>query len=144
MCLSLTEKQSTPFIAANDIVCYKHLLVSVHENKYCTPYYKLEVVLNKIYSSILGVIKDGEAPHVYCVEEGMHSFENITDCEEDMFSCFTDNVIVPEKRAIAKCIIPKGSEYYKGDFFSSNAYASTEIKYLEIIDVYDIESEKKY
>jgi hypothetical protein len=34
---------------------------------------------------------------------------------------------------IAKCIIPKGSVYYRGKFDDYFSYASNQIKYVEII-----------
>ena len=34
---------------------------------------------------------------------------------------------------IAKCIIPKGAEYYEGYFCGRKAYASNKLKYTEIV-----------
>lgn len=140
MCLVLDKNNFISNVAADDIVCYKHLLISVFENRYHTPYYKFEVVLNKVYSSVIS--KKEYLDDEMIIEEGLHSFKTINDCEEDMFACFSNST--NEKRVIAKCIIPKGSTYYEGKFFFYDAYASSEIKYLEIIDVYDITSPNKY
>ena len=140
MCLSLTKNQTTPIIAKDDVVCYKHLLVK--DGHYFTPYYKTEINFNKVFSSIIEMMNDGEAPYTHNIEEGLHSFANIEDCEQDLFSCFGSDGI--EFRVIAKCIIPKGSTYYSGSFYYHSAFASSEIKYLEIIDTYDTHTLRKY
>lgn len=82
--------------------------------RYETPYYKAKVKIRSTYKSKL------DEPNEYGeVEKGLHSYRNI-----------------PTKyfgRVTVKCIIPKGSEYYVGEFFNRLSYASNKLKYIKLI-----------
>lgn len=61
-----------------------------------------------------------DTPH--SVEEGLHSFDSIESARKE------DNIVY-----VAKCCIPKGSSFYLGTFNGFPSYASSALKYLEIV-----------
>jgi hypothetical protein len=83
-----------------------------------TPYQKVEIKIGETYKSEL--IKYGSL-----IDEGIHSVKNLEDA--NYFVSFD------EKRFVSKCIIPKGSEYYIGNFNGYDSYASDTLKYVEIL-----------
>ena len=83
-------------------------------DEYYTPYQQFEVKIGETYFSKLDKWYN-------IVEKGLHSFETLKDAKD----C---------RDIIAKCIIPKGSEYYKGMFNDNISYASNKLTYLEIIE----------
>ena len=68
---------------------------------------------------------------------GLHSFELLDDCKNNAFI----EKIYAYKSVVVKCIIPKGSKYYKGKFNNYftvySSYASDKIKYVE--ELFEIE-----
>ena len=82
---------------------------------YKTPYQKSAVEIGETYDSEL--IESGKE-----VEIGLHSFKSKKAAKND-----GDGVIV-------KCIIPKGAEYYIGYFDGETSYASTQLKYVEVVE----------
>lgn len=89
-----------------------------NENKVLvTPYQCFVVEIGKTYKSNLENIFDE-------VKIGIHSFVTVKGAIEDDI----DSIIV-------KCIIPKGSKYYLGDFNGiKDSIASDTLKYIEIIN----------
>jgi hypothetical protein len=92
---------------------------------FLTPYRKAEIKIGETYKSKL--IK-----YDSLVEEGIHSFESLKDA--NFFA------IAIKSKIVAKCIIPKGSEYYVGkysdDIYSDSdyvSYASDTLKYVEVL-----------
>jgi hypothetical protein len=84
-----------------------------------TPFQDVEIEIGETYKSKL--IKYGSS-----IEEGIHSFENLEDAKR--LSSFD------EDRIVVKCIIPKGSEYYVGEYNNGYiSYASDTLKYVEIL-----------
>lgn len=100
---------------ASIIVDGKEQLLSA----YITPYKNADVEIGKEYTSDLIRIVASHEVHI-----GIHSFERLIDAHFDSSDIDRD--------AFAECIIPKGSEYYKGVFNSSVSYASNKIKYVEL------------
>lgn len=45
------------------------------------------------------------------------------------------NFIYQHEYVLAKCVIPKGSEYYVGRFGKSICYASDKLVYLELVSL---------
>ena len=82
---------------------------------YKTPYQNAIIEIGETYQSEL------EINELIEVHIGLHSFAKLTDAINN-----GDGVYV-------KCIIPKGSHYFIGDFFDSISYASDKITYLEIV-----------
>lgn len=76
-----------------------------------TPYRGFPVEIDNTYTSILNKISN-------VVEEGLHSYCNLESIEGEI---------------VARCIIPKGSKYYKGIFEGYQSYASDTLKYVELI-----------
>ena len=83
--------------------------------KIITPYRHFPIEVGKTYNSEL--IKRDNYIH-----QGLHSFKNLDDAKK--FSVV---------KICAECIIPKGSEYYKGKFGDWDAYASDKLTYVKII-----------
>jgi hypothetical protein len=82
---------------------------------YITPYRNVNIEIGETYTSKL------EKPLFYEINIGIHSFCDLIDAKNDGGDVY------------AKCIIPKGSEYYEGTFCDCSSYASNTIKYLELI-----------
>lgn len=83
-------------------------------NIYVTPYQFQSISMGETYHSEL-IKENGE------VNIGLHSVK-------DFYNSFNDH-----ENFRVKCIIPKGSKYYKGKWGSSDSYASTSLKYIDII-----------
>jgi len=83
---------------------------------YLTPYQRVEIEIGKTYTSDLEK-KEG------IIEKGLHSFEKIEDIDF-LYATYST----------AKCVIPKGSTYYIGEFHGSVSYASDKLTYLEIVE----------
>lgn len=88
---------------------------SVINYEYKTPFTCCPIEIGKTYTSTLKKI--GRR-----VERGLHSFKMVANIEKEIH-CST----------IAKCIIPKGSIYYKGRFDIETSYASNKITYVELL-----------
>lgn len=56
------------------------------------------------------------------VNVGIHSFESLNSAKCD------------GKGKYVKCIIPKGSHYYEGDFNDFVSYASDKLTYVELVE----------
>jgi hypothetical protein len=95
-----------------------YLLDNAKVLSFSTPYRNVEIKIGEIYKSKL--IK-----YDSLIDEGIHSFKNLKDA--NYFASFD------EKRIVAKCIIPKGSEYYVGKYGDYVSYASDTLKYAEIL-----------
>ena len=89
---------------------------------YVTPYRDTIINIGETYKSKL---RKFITPIGYTIEEGLHSFTRVEDAYND--GC----------GIIVKCIIPKGSKYYKGVFGyeSVPSYASDCITYVEIVNM---------
>lgn len=85
-----------------------------------TPYRFAPIEIGNTYESIL------EKPKSRAIEIGLHTFKFSGDAISDMDS---------PKEVIVRCIIPKGSTYYEGDFGGSISYASDKLQYVEIIKI---------
>jgi hypothetical protein len=85
---------------------------------FLTPYQDVEIKIGETYKSKL--IKND-----LLIEEGIHSFESFKSA--NYFASFDKN------RFVAKCIIPKGSKYYIGNFNGYDSYASDTLKYVEVL-----------
>lgn len=85
---------------------------------YHTPYIKTIIELGKEYTSELYLYE-----FLNLVEKGLHSFIQKPNIKEGEY--------------LVKCIIPKGSKYYKGIFelgpYSFDSIASDKLKYIKII-----------
>ena len=85
---------------------------------YHTPYIKTIIELGKEYTSELYLYE-----FLNIVEKGLHSF--------------IQKLNIKEGEYLVKCIIPKGSKYYKGifeiDSYSFDSIASDKLKYIKII-----------
>lgn len=101
--------------ASTDIVCYKFVICD-KRGYLQTPYQYESVEIGETYDSEL-------KSSYFSVEEGLHSFKTLKDCTN--YKSFWRTCI------IVKCIIPKGSRYYKGKFMGFKGYASNKIQYVE-------------
>ena len=97
------------------IIINGEVVFNVAIDSYETPYRDFEVEIGETYTSKL--IKKS-----YSVDVGLHSFEKLND-----------TIIGGYGEVIVKCIIPKGSRYYKGTFDGNISYASDTLTYLKII-----------
>lgn len=117
-----TRKQT----AKEDIVVYKRLCEFgglKNSKMYETPYREFKVKLGETYTSGL---KRRSIFYFKICNIGLHSYENVTDAFDNQYHYW---------EVIVKCIIPKGSKYYKGKFLHYNGFASDKLIYTkEIIE----------
>ena len=105
----------------NKIIVNDEIMLNMVEIAgYETYYQEAEVEIGKTYTSDLIKCLD-------TVEDGLHSFENFSDANFEAMCC------IWHKHIVVKCIIPKGSKYYKGLFGSYDSYVSNKLTYIEII-----------
>ena len=130
MCLDLKDKAKLK-IAKKDIVCYKHLIQL--DGTYRTPYQNAVVSVNQLLKSKLVVNSDSK--FYKFIDVGFHLFKRKGDAMND--------AIIVESAYIARCIIPKGAEYYVGKFCGRKSYASNQIKYLSVKEITEKEITEK-
>lgn len=126
MCLDI-KKTAKIKTAKEDIICYKYLIK--RDDYLTTPFRYAEIKIGETYESTLERCEYSSELHV--VEEGLHSFANLEDCDKRVCDCEDDADY--EYHSLAKCVIPKGSTYYEGVYGRLKAYASDKIQYLEIL-----------
>lgn len=124
MCLNFISKEKT---AKKDITVYKVLRFDDDSDSLVTYYQHQPVKIGETYSSkILVEIDD---PYEY-IEIGLHSFTKLKDlktfCDLQSFNS------IP-----VKCVIPAGSKYYTGKFYTFldeyDSIVSDKLTYVEIL-----------
>lgn len=128
MCWTSTEKPVRQ-IAQKDVICYK-ILVLFRDGRLVSPYFRYEYKCHKINDEIaLNIDTTYAFDKVFCVDlfkkinlytcrQGYHSYSSLDDAKKVYNSSFYENGV-----CVFKCIIPKGSVYYKnerGEIVSSN------------------------
>jgi hypothetical protein len=113
-------------VAKKAIKCYK-VVLKVGLKGFQTPYRHMVVEIGKTYDSSLfteyGGFFIGESINI-----ALHSFRTKKAAIIEANEWYSNSVII-------QCEIPKGSVYYSGKFENENdAYASTSLKYVEIIN----------
>lgn len=108
-----------PKVASQDIVCYKYL-TNIRSLWY-TPYQRLNVTeyvnSGKIWNDTESVIREARTPKIYNISRGyIHSLLR--------------SHLAPVGYYVFKCIIPKGSEYFKG---IDGDICSKSIKFVKLI-----------
>lgn len=123
--MCLITKNNDPYIAEQDIICYK---IYIYINgKYVSPYQKCDMPsINELVTTELQ--RSGD----FYIEKGFHSFACLEDAEVDAEWFGKSNY----EGCIARCIIPEGSKYYRGKFGNYISYCSESIKIEKIITFY--------
>lgn len=103
--MCLTTNQDKPFIASNDIKCYKELIKYCTKTMYETPF-RFSTILFKNGVCIQQCDEFGISYNKYDVNEhyifeGIHSKNHISYC--------------PPTHCFKIAIIPKGTEFYTGN-----------------------------
>ena len=124
--MCLITNNYIPYTAEHDITCYK---IYVYVNgKYVSPYQSCDMPgINELVTTELQ--RSGD----FYIEKGFHSFACLKDAEVE--AEWFGNMHNYES-CIAKCIIPKGSNYYWGKFRDDYSYCSESIKIEKIIKFY--------
>ena len=137
MCLYCWRKN--PRIAKKDIVCYK-VLIHLGSGAYVTPYTqrhltyaekkgKLDFVATGDKITLVNLVGLSRFFFRYKVSKGyIHTFKNKADAAIEM----ADWRRHKNPPYVFKCIIPKGTEYYKGIFGRTmKSYCSDKIRIIE-------------
>lgn len=128
MCLTVYAENFDARVAEEDIVCYKVLdALRCHDGsvEMFSPYYGYEYTPNLLVESDLE--HDGwqldslNGLSFFEIEKGLHSFVTFSGADYEV----GDSVDFLKNAQIFAAIIPKGSEYYVGDFVSQQSYASS-------------------
>lgn len=138
MCLITYMKH--PQVAQQDIVCWKILReeqFSHKENLVVTVYRDFAVTLDKEITPHgspdvreTRMFDNGEQVQCFAVNGGFfHSFVSYQDAvvEADEMLYIRRNFSSKTKLILAECIIPKGTEYYRGTFDGIQSYASRKL-----------------
>lgn len=132
MCLDL-KITATKRTAKKDITCYKYLVLK-NENGVSylqTPYRDCIVSIGEIYQSKLEINYYWNCGPTKELNQGLHSFVNLEDARSSHPEYYYEK---GENSVIyVKCIIPKGTKYYLGQFDGFPSMASEKLIYLEII-----------
>lgn len=138
MCLLVKKTDGCEVnIAEADITTYK-VLIKDHKGNLSTPYrnswvqedvnYKSDLIFEE-YPNMLSAYNH--------VGIGLHSLKSISDAKRLKSKMYSKN----ESIVIYKCVIPKGSKYYKGIFKDYGwifpSYASDALTYIKEISIYD-------
>lgn len=130
-----TTVESSPLVAHRDMVCYKIL-----DYNMCSWIKGFKYTMNKVYKTELGTLEE-EGPnyiyftsldkkiinkHTYCISSGFHSYQRNT--KQLSRAYHIGWLRIPY---IYKCIIPKGSFYYRNQF---GEYVSDQIMIKEKVN----------
>ena len=143
MCLE--TKQVKTEIAKKNIVCYKMLLKHVGEKgmEYISPIYYHLWFVNEVNSDVhlasspywvIGEDKKetfNRDTKETCYEVCSGYFHTYKNKEDAMYAVGTS--WGDYKYVVVRCIIPKGTRYYEGDFGGCESYASQYLKITKII-----------
>lgn len=117
MCFVKVRKEDKPKIAQKDIVCYKVGCINYTNNTHTSVYMDFVYEINKLYK-----IKHWRTKDVKEIEIGFHSMAKKPLC----------------RYGIVKCIIPKGSKYYRSKgLYVSNQIIVTEKEYQFNFYIYE-------
>ena len=119
MCFFLSTANKKPKGAKKDLICYKTFYTQYDPGsspRYLSPYREFEYELNKVYRIFMWLKFPKEKKNLKneLINRGFHSYITLKTCYEDGYDVF-------------KCIIPKGSKYFK----NRTEYVSNRIKILE-------------
>lgn len=130
--MCLYTKQTEPEIAEEDIICYK--FYRKYNETLVSPYQKVAapeigIITNTELGKSYRPNDNGSYIHNFLgfkrVDKGFHSFKTL----EEIKHVVENNLYL----VIFKCIIPRGSSYYKGIFDDRyESYCSNSIKLIEI------------
>lgn len=115
MCLYTTQPKS--LIAKKDITCYK--VVHPHIKAFLSEYRFFEYKIGRTYRLYTGVKQWAPDNYGY-MYSGFHSFTTLKNALE----------YGGKRMVLLKCVIPKGSRYYVGDFGNGSCtqYCSNRIR----------------
>jgi len=114
-----------------DIIVYKFLRYMEGYEDYLTPYQRDIVgVPSKVYSKVVIDVEFREP----VINRAIHSFASIEDAIEEALEA---QRYYKKDYVIVRCMIPKGAKVYKGNFEGSEAYASSELHYLNVVLTFD-------
>ena len=133
--MCLYTKQTEPEIAKEDIICYKFYVR--YDETLFSPYQEsrapeIGIVANTELGRSYRPTDIGSYIHNFLgfkrIDKGFHSFKTLEEVEREVNKYKREFDLV-----IFKCIIPRGSSYYKGIFNDRyESYCSNSIKLIEI------------
>ena len=139
MCLNIfSDSYPKSSIAEEDIIVYKIVRTISEKEKTFKTFYRDQIVkLGKTYKAKIGIPRcsydilydflNGEKKVDYFeIDQGLHSFKNKKDAK--VFTEWDDFSV-----CILTCIIPKGSEYYEGEFGGYPCFVSNQLHYLDYV-----------
>ena len=151
MCLELKKGNSKVKIAEEDIVCWKWL--RLHKNgKLFSPYQCNRYYLNDRMKDDVRVNKNATDSRgediTHTLDRGcFHTFKHYDDAKFASGDSTWEwsSILSSTFNLVVKCIIPKGSKYYEGDFClfrcePMESYASKELKITDEIHTSEIDS----
>lgn len=122
--MCLTTRNSIPIIAKKDIICYK-IYNKTEEGYLSSPYLGYIASMQNFTKLESTPISNGCA---YLINNGFHSFKHLKDAKHEI----KWYPFIYKNNIIYKCIIPKGSKYYRGIFAGSIAYCSESLILKEV------------
>ena len=117
-----------PKVAKKDIVCYKIVQKSsTKKNEMISMYQKFEYKLNVLYTSDLDIPIIDDNCLVAVINKGIHAYEEKRALNNELIYI---RAFIIDALPI-KCIIPKGSLYYKG---ANDEIVSNQMILVEILN----------
>ena len=105
MCTYVKRQDIKPFIAEEDITCYK-VLKKTEKGEFLSQIWNYQYELNKKCQSVITLDKEKYSMFTLnAIYQGFHSYKSLQNA-------IRDYILDRQKLVIAKCIIPKGSHYY--------------------------------
>jgi len=130
MCLNLNIN-AKKHKAKSDLVCYKIARKDSINSRLVTYFQMAKISIGKTYTSELfrySVADRFNNKRSAYVDFGLHSFKTY----EQALMFYTDRDYVVGI-CLIKCVIPKGAWYYEGLFSTYDSYASSNLRYDEIV-----------
>ena len=129
--MCLTTFQLEPKIADEDIVCYK--VLHNYKEKLYAYHHNFEYELNKLYMSDIckEIVYSSPAGTKAEINQALHSYKLLQSARVIYSICDV-------KCVIAKCIIPKGAQFFVGRHDEFEGYASNQIIIKEVMELEDV------
>lgn len=137
--MCLFSKTKCPHIAEEDIVCYKTLSTDIINGKkvFITPYQRTHIH-SRILSGELPFKAGGRKQRLSVSRYGSFNDKGVV-LESGYIHCWTNEYVAIGMSigyALYKCIIPKGTKYYRGWFngwYNYDSICAEQIKFVERI-----------
>jgi len=127
MCTFLDKENNKLLVAEKDIRCYKVIIEEITDKgmEYMSEIMHFPYELNVLQHSHITIKANTDFKNLWDISDGFHSYADVSSAI--LRKLHGENIGLKEyKHVIVECIIPKGSQYYKGYdlFYEYNHYTN--------------------